>query len=193
MPAGAAFQLGILPGGIASNPEDIKAAYGGTPQGQQPGYGTTQTVGPQNPVQGPSQGTVGPQTPVAGPSQATLDKGGKIYGLATGGSTPGERQAAQDKWHGMGFQGPFPSEGGSPTSAPMQAAPALLAPVEGPKSGYATAKARQQGIKDQQEKKSKAQPGIQTKTGSGPVGTTAKSGSKSTTKSTTKTLGKGKK
>jgi hypothetical protein len=35
MPAGAAFQRGILPGGIASNPEDIKAAYGGTPQGQQ--------------------------------------------------------------------------------------------------------------------------------------------------------------
>ena len=35
MPAGAAMQRGILPGGIASNPEDIKAAYGGTPQGQQ--------------------------------------------------------------------------------------------------------------------------------------------------------------
>lgn len=35
MPAGAAMQQGILPGGIASNPEDIKAAYGGTPQGQQ--------------------------------------------------------------------------------------------------------------------------------------------------------------
>lgn len=35
LPAGAAMQRGILPGGIASNPEDIKAAYGGTPQGQQ--------------------------------------------------------------------------------------------------------------------------------------------------------------
>lgn len=35
MPAGAAMQRGILPGGIASNPEDIKAAYGGTPGGQQ--------------------------------------------------------------------------------------------------------------------------------------------------------------
>ena len=35
LPAGAAMQRGILPGGIASNPEDIKAAYGGTPGGQQ--------------------------------------------------------------------------------------------------------------------------------------------------------------
>lgn len=35
LPAGAAIQRGILPGGIASNPEDIKAAYGGTPAGQQ--------------------------------------------------------------------------------------------------------------------------------------------------------------
>lgn len=35
MPAGMAMQRGILPGGIASNPEDIKAAYGGTPGGQQ--------------------------------------------------------------------------------------------------------------------------------------------------------------
>ena len=87
--------------------------------------------------QGPSQygntgGLVGTQETTQGPvnpSQKTLDKGGKVYGLATDqGTTPGERQAAQDKWHGMGFSGPFPSEG------PQAPAPGMLpaAPVEGP-------------------------------------------------------------
>ena len=92
-------------------------------------------VGPQTPVAGPQRpGTPaigpGPQPAGAvesgikgelegGPSQKTLDKGDKIYGLARDpNTTPGERLNAQDKWHGLGFQGPFPSETSPGPQAP---------------------------------------------------------------------------
>jgi hypothetical protein len=58
-------------------------------------------------------------------------------------------------------------------------------PVEGPKSGYAQVKERNQ----QNAGNKKAEPNG----GQGQTGTTATSGSKSTTKSTVKTMGKGKK
>ena len=57
-------------------------------------------------------------------------------------------------------------------------------PVEGPKSGYAQVKERNQRNEDNK----KAEP-----RGAAGEGTTATSGSKSTTKSTVKTMGKGKK
>lgn len=91
------------------------------PPGQQP-YGTL-TGRPNPPAlppgQGPSaygntEGVQGAQETTQGPDrpdQKTLDKGDKIYGIARDpGTTPGERGAAQDKWRGMGFQGPFPRE-----------------------------------------------------------------------------------
>lgn len=85
-----------------------------------------------------AQGTAGAQEPMQGPVAPTSSRGEKVYGLATDqGTTPGERMNAQNKWYGMGYQGPFQSEtpntyGSVSTTPQLTAGVGPQAPVQGP-------------------------------------------------------------
>lgn len=113
------------------------------PPGQQPYGAITGRPNPRAlpPGQGPSaygntDGVVGSQETTQGPTrpdQKTLDRGDKVYGIARDpGTTPGERGVAQEKWRGMGFQGPFPSEAPQTPSAPANVGSAPQTPTAGP-------------------------------------------------------------
>ena len=165
-------------------------------------------VGPQTPVQGPQQPGrpaigAGPQPAGAiesGPQpMGQLDESNRtkipdgLYAHAQNKEGGPESETAVKKLNERGFHGPFLSQ----TAGPKAPAPGPMSqPVEGPKSSYATVKARQKSIAESKDKKSRGNQGAGGPTFSGAAsspGTTAGSSTKSTTKSTTKTMGKGKK
>lgn len=121
--------LNAQPPALGAGPQPM-GSINGRPNPPALGPGNTQ----RPPTYGNTEGVAGAQEVTQGPvrpTQQTLDKGDKIYGLARDpGTTPGERTAAQDKWRGMGFQGPFPQETSGQPTANVGGAP--QAPTAGP-------------------------------------------------------------
>lgn len=127
----------------------------------------SETAGPKAPAPGPmSQPVQGPKSGYATAQEATA-------------ATTGNIGAPKTKGRKINEQGGVGARKYGPAKPKAQ-----QGPVEGPKSGYAQVKERNQRNEDNK----KAEP-----RGAAGEGTTATSGSKSTTKSTVKTMGKGKK